>query len=179
MHPTSPAEARPASVAVRLPCGTRATFPSIRKALLAVGHPPLCAASDGFRVQRGGFFGSPSGFMEFRDVYGDLISAHTIVEEACRIEKERDYRRLFRRKSPFTYRSGPVPSTGRRSGGSWFRSIGTTQERRDAAACKADGLSGLVRGSRNVRNLPNAWDDIPRSSERSWKRHRRTQWKQG
>jgi hypothetical protein len=28
-----------------------------------------------------------------------------------------------------------------------------------------------------VRMLPEAWHDIPRGSQRSWKKHRRTQYK--
>lgn len=33
------------------------------------------------------------------------------------------------------------------------------------------------RASRNYTNLPNAWDDLKRKNDRSWKRHRKTQWK--
>ena len=33
------------------------------------------------------------------------------------------------------------------------------------------------RAKRFGRNLRNAWDDIPRSDDRSWKRHRRSQFK--
>jgi hypothetical protein len=34
-----------------------------------------------------------------------------------------------------------------------------------------------IRGKRSVRMLPEAWHDIPRGKQRSWKEHRRTQYK--
>jgi hypothetical protein len=34
-----------------------------------------------------------------------------------------------------------------------------------------------IRGRRSVRMLPEAWHDLPRGIQRSWKRHRRTQWR--
>lgn len=37
-----------------------------------------------------------------------------------------------------------------------------------------------IRGRRSIRQLPEAWDDRCRSdifNHKSWKRHRRTQWK--
>lgn len=36
---------------------------------------------------------------------------------------------------------------------------------------------GPVRAKRNLRNLPNGWDDINRCVQRSWKLHRRTQYR--
>ena len=55
----------------------------------------------------------------------------------------------------------------------YFRNPKTTQERRDAAALD----SVAVRPSRNPANLPNAWDDIPKSVHRTWKRYRKTQYR--
>ena len=34
-----------------------------------------------------------------------------------------------------------------------------------------------IRGRRSVLMLPEAWHDIPRGMQRSWKEHRRTQYK--
>lgn len=54
---------------------------------------------------------------------------------------------------------------------SYYRHIRTTQERRASQ-------DGWGRPCRNLHNLPNFWDDIVRDSpQRSWKKHRRTQYK--
>ena len=34
-----------------------------------------------------------------------------------------------------------------------------------------------IRGKRSVRMLPEAWHDLPPGRQRSWKKHRRTQYK--
>jgi hypothetical protein len=73
------------------------------------------------------------------------------------------------------FRKGPVPFTGRsnRGGYKYYRSIKTTQERRINDAHKE-----FIRAKR--RNLPSAWDDLPRSKDRikhSWKKQKkRKQW---
>lgn len=65
-----------------------------------------------------------------------------------------------------------------------FRNPKTTQERRATqirgSVLKVDGYNIKVRARRNSRNLVDAWDDIFVSTygHRSWKRHRRTRWKQ-
>jgi hypothetical protein len=58
----------------------------------------------------------------------------------------------------------------KRSGGHYYRHMRTTQERRHWD-------SEYGRASRSPRKLPSWYDDIPRHTERSWKRHRRSQWK--
>lgn len=72
---------------------------------------------------------------------------------------------------------GPVPWTGKRSGGRWLRRIGTTQERRMAQSLDPD--EPAPRAARNEKNLPNSWDDysIAAREDINWKRHRKTQWK--
>jgi len=41
-----------------------------------------------------------------------------------------------------------------------------------------DGYQVHMRARRNSKNIPNAWDDIMRPwNVRSWKNHRKTQWK--
>jgi hypothetical protein len=56
--------------------------------------------------------------------------------------------------------------------GVWLRNIRTTQERKN-------NQDGWCRAKRRPHRLPNAWDDIPRRDvyDRSWKRHRKHQWK--
>lgn len=61
--------------------------------------------------------------------------------------------------------------------GYWLRLPRSTQERRQSQ----ETWEGLVkiRAKRNARNLPDAWDDVPRDDfdDRCWKRHRRHQYK--
>ncbi len=59
----------------------------------------------------------------------------------------------------------------------------TTQERRangKGLFLDIDEYRIKLRGKRNIPNLVDAWDDIMKSTwgHRSWKRHRKTQWKQ-
>lgn len=81
------------------------------------------------------------------------------------------------------FRELPVPYTGSRGWGSYYRHIRTTQERcendflkYDEDAIEYDIKPRPVR----ARGLRNAWDDIGRSDYRdhNWKRHRKTQWKE-
>jgi hypothetical protein len=51
----------------------------------------------------------------------------------------------------------------------------TTQERR--ANSKGFRHEYKVRARRNQKNLVEAWDDIWNRSQRSWKKHRKTQYK--
>jgi len=80
----------------------------------------------------------------------------------------------WKRKYMFKYRIDPVPFTGHYKRGRLFRHIRTTQERRYNLS---EEHKDYVRGKR--RKLPEAWDDILISSQynKSWKRHRSTQYK--
>lgn len=85
-----------------------------------------------------------------------------------------------RRYVPFRFRFDPVPGTGK-----WwnpwkfynfYKKPKTTQERRWAIA-----YPEFVRAGRSARNLPNAWDDWPRTDYRHskcWKKCRKVkkQW---
>jgi len=84
------------------------------------------------------------------------------------------WRRRWRRLlAEIPFRAAPVPFTGRRGGWVGFRRPRTTAEIAANAAALDDGIP--VRGRR--RNLPSAWDDLPRQVQRSWKAHRRTRWR--
>lgn len=58
-----------------------------------------------------------------------------------------------------------------------FRYPRTTQERRENQEEYFDGVFLPCRGSRKPHRIIEAWDDIPRSTDRCWKRYRQTQYK--
>ena len=53
---------------------------------------------------------------------------------------------------------------------SWYRHPRTHAE---MAKNSDPEVEGFVRGARSPRNLPDAYDDVPRCVERSWKYQRR------
>jgi hypothetical protein len=63
----------------------------------------------------------------------------------------------------------------------WWRLLRTTNERRantgDATDARIEGEPPPVRRSRLGYNLPSAWDDIVRCAQRSWKKHRKRQFR--
>jgi hypothetical protein len=65
----------------------------------------------------------------------------------------------------------------------WMRYPRTTAERRASQGrggeIKIDNYRIKIRARRNVENLTDAWDDgsVSTLGHRSWKRHRKTQWK--
>jgi hypothetical protein len=72
-----------------------------------------------------------------------------------------------------------VPYTGKRSPYCYFRYPKTYQDNREVAGLKAeaDDLPIHVDKLRQRHRLPTCWDDISRGSQRSWKEHRKKQWK--
>jgi hypothetical protein len=67
------------------------------------------------------------------------------------------------------------PGSRRAAYRNWLRFPRTQHERRQNALVVAEDGEEGVRGRRRGRNLPSANWDIGRSTERSWKRHRRSQ----
>ena len=59
--------------------------------------------------------------------------------------------------------------------GDYMRSMRTTQELREVQNAIDQGIK--VRGKRKKNYLPDAWWDFWRRSQRTWKRHRKTQYK--
>jgi hypothetical protein len=57
-----------------------------------------------------------------------------------------------------------------------FRSPRCRGERSSNAGALADGIP--VRGNRKPRHLADDWDDAPTNRDRTWKRHRKTRWKE-
>lgn len=78
------------------------------------------------------------------------------------------------------YRGGPIPRIHRRRfHGGWMRSPRTLNENRanDSLAYDGHELPLPVEKLKSRGKLPTSWDDLMRSKNRSWKKHRRTQWK--
>ena len=61
----------------------------------------------------------------------------------------------------------------------WFRNPHTSNEMRQyyAALCEDPDVRPKIRARRKPVHLPTAWDDISVSRSRSWKRHRKHNWK--
>ncbi len=71
----------------------------------------------------------------------------------------------------FRYRIDPVPFSGKCGGFKQFRKIKTTNERKWNLSVNKK----YVRAKR--RNIPNTWDDINRTHDKSWKsKKKRKQW---
>jgi hypothetical protein len=68
----------------------------------------------------------------------------------------------------------PVADTGK-SRGRCFRHVRTFAEHRSNQAVDRD--EPPARPARGHRLLPNLWDDVMRTVERSWKAHRKTRWR--
>lgn len=60
---------------------------------------------------------------------------------------------------------------------SGHRNPKTTQEKRANSGSEMDDAEPRVRPKRNRKNLPSTYDDLPKNDDRSWKRHRKAQFK--
>jgi len=93
-----------------------------------------------------------------------FVSVHVFTDKAFKAHK----RDMIESKNKF--RKYPVPNTGRKLPlRKWLRYPSTQSERKSDPAYQ--------RAKRNYTNLPTAWDDNFRRPQRSWKKHRKTQWK--
>lgn len=84
---------------------------------------------------------------------------------------------------PYEYRCDPVPFIRCRRGSNYsaryHKQPRTIQERRAYFHDEISEYDVRVRLTRNARNLPDPWDDRTRADirDRSWKKHRKTQYK--
>ena len=131
------------------------------------------------------------GFYRYllRDENGLTIPLWKIEEAASHTGVYRYWRERFtwnwKPLWDYEYRCDPVPNIHCfRGGNSYFRSIKTFGERRENTFCnKSDEDARFygvrARARRCGHNLPEPWDDIGRSDwgHRSWKRHRKTQYR--
>lgn len=128
-----------------------------------------------------GIYEPSNSYYQFivRSELGDVITVKDL-QKARTLPKWRWISRKETVERHGEFRRSPVPFTGKRSWGG-VRRISTTPERRTAVAhsdkeMKEHGVK--VRAKRNKSNLPNTWDDYWRHNMRSWKKHRKHQWKQ-
>lgn len=81
------------------------------------------------------------------------------------------------------YRCDPIPYTGKKTPYRFYRRFLSFTERKWNCAHQEleheFGINNLVRKKRSYKNIPDPWDDIPRTDfkEKSWKRYRKHQWK--
>lgn len=116
-----------------------------------------------------------------RSELGDVIEYDDLYK-ARSPRKPYRYQTRWLMQEKAKFRDGPVPCTGKRTWGHWLRHPKTTSERRVTTGHENDEdlleYGVKIRGRRRGHNLPNAWDDIPRSEKgRSWKNYRKHQWK--
>jgi len=121
-----------------------------------------------------------------RTEFGDIITPNDI--RSTHYETKRSlgwYYRWNKSRDNFVFRLGPVPCTGKKSWGSYWRHPKTTAERREAAYVRYDEelreYNIRPRAKRNFTNLPNVWDDFRRTNvnSKSWKNQKRKhQWKE-
>lgn len=110
---------------------------------------------------------------------GDVIT----ISDLCEARMPHKWKWISRRelvKKHSQFRKTPVPFTGRRSW-NYLRQLNTMPERRLAEAHANQEMKNYgvkVRAKRNKANLPNSWDNYWRHNTKSWKKHRKHQWKQ-
>lgn len=165
--------------------GTVRTFPSMARALAALGYRWICNnVGKNFRVFS--HISNLDGRVEERKplysehdyiMRNDVGEALTAVDFHSPSAKSRSY---SSRMYQFWNGTGPVPHTRKRRGGNrnrYFRHPKTMAERRDSYPIFEDGEIA-PRPARTAILLPTAWDDNSRSDYgiRSWKKHRKTQW---
>ena len=113
-----------------------------------------------------------------------------VYEDFAALRHERDRHRNHRgnfariglgRQLAHQVGRGPVPFTGRRTAGHYFRYPSTVNEKRLAVFVMREDGEVAPRGKRSASNIADAWDDLPvRAREnRNWKRFRKSQWKVG
>jgi len=74
----------------------------------------------------------------------------------CELGVGETYSRYKSSKFAYKFRRGPAPLTGHYGNSIYYRMISTFQERKMSLSCDKQ----FIRCARNIRNLPNSWDDI-------------------
>jgi len=114
---------------------------------------------------------------EHNDYNDHKIKANVVYDHNGKIFTPEHLLGLFRKyRKPFNRR---YASSGRKSKHRrYVRRIKTFQERKWAHAWDDEEFAPKVRLARQGKVLPNPWDDIKRYNQKSWKKHRKHQWKE-
>jgi len=115
-----------------------------------------------------------------RDSFGQIVPKEAVWEAAP--YRVTGYRRQYRSRLEQAQNAAalglPIPYTGKRRGYSnylrFMRTLGTNRAR---AGAMVDDRGAEIRPKGVISPRPTCWDDVPRTHTRSWKAHRKTQWK--
>jgi hypothetical protein len=171
--------------------GNEEVFASLRAAVRRVGWykikgctgrdlPTPIPYYDGREWRQRWIAGDPVVFL---DEMGLRIPLGLVVSTALALglDVEGYQRWYWRRRRVFRFRNGPVPGTRcwRGGGGGWIRDkLHTVQEIRETQFHdEFDEDRDEIWVRRKRLNIPTAWDDLRRHTERNWKSQRRTQWR--
>ena len=182
MHQIRPVAPPAQPVTLRSDLGQVWRYPSLAAFIEAVGLSWISAYVGANHVYTRGL---PNGELYtrtypyiLRGAFGEILT----IEDCRRLaQPARTPWWTWARPAYLTWNGvGPVPYVHRGRKGHYFRRVATHGEHRAAAAVlKVEG-EPTIRAARNGHNLPSAWDDRPISArrDRSWKRFRRTRWKE-
>lgn len=149
-------------------------------------HPKFNDPALGLRMMFHEFF---RGEIRFFDDCGRRICAYHVQGNLARVRSlqsvthyGRRPRHDYPRYRPETFRKAPVAYTGGGGGGYGFVGLAVTQELKANHHLRLDDEYEEFQVTARMRNLPDMhlWDYPQRSdwNDRSWKRHRRQQWKE-
>jgi hypothetical protein len=112
-----------------------------------------------------------------RNEYGDILTFQNFskIFDEIREEKNKNKNTRWNRYSLWNG-TGPVPGTGNKRYGRYFRSPKTLKNLKYYTGVLEEFEPKVkIRGGRS--SMPTSWDDISINFTRSWKSHRKTQYK--
>lgn len=118
----------------------------------------------------------PSTYYKLVRKSDDKIVAQGSKAKMRKLQKEKGDDDYYIGQSPTKKVGDTYRTKVEESSVSWHRSPRTKQEKKHGAAEEED--TPKVRAKRNPKNLPSTYDDISKSREKSWKKHRKSQYKE-
>ena len=117
--------------------------------------------------------GTPKRYMLFasdgRILCGDMYRAEVIERYKAKTKEHRtyEYKPWWADKVKVEFRKDPIPHTGFKHRGNYYRRFKTTNEKRKSADVE---YKQYVKPKRNFRNLPDTWDEEKvRHIDKCWK----------
>lgn len=111
-----------------------------------------------------------------RTAQGEIISAEALETLAFSYKAQQPWMRYFNRRHVF--REGPVEGIHRSGKYRYFRHPKTKKDLAHQAAENSELRTMYLNGKvGRTRIIVDAWDDIGRSRQRSWKNYRKNQWR--